>query len=88
MDLYDRDYIHIEEYAQLPIDYPPGLTLAQIFQAMYIDYQLVPSHFKKSLLSYPSYKYIHVILSRLLTGHGDSTGVLSRLDLLYLHPMI
>ena len=31
-----------------------------------------------------AYKYIHALLS---SGHGDSTGVFSCLDLLYLHSM-
>ena len=34
-----------------------------------------------------AYKYIHALLSKIVTSHGDITGVLGRLDLLYLHSM-
>lgn len=51
------------------------------------DYQFFPSHSKASLLSRLSHKYIHSILSKLMIGCGDNTGLLSRLDLLYPHSM-
>lgn len=77
LGLYDKDYIHTEEYAQLPIDYPPSLTQGHAFRVMCGDRQYDPRHSKATSLTHPSYRYIHVILSRSVTGHDDSTGVLS-----------
>lgn len=52
------------------------------------DCQYEPGSSKTTLLCSLSYKYIHVILSKLVTGKGDNTSVLSQLDLLYLFSMI
>lgn len=87
LSLYDGYYINTKEYAQLPTDYPLDLTLAHIFRALCNNYLFISGHSKSSMLSRPSYRYVHAILSRSVTGRGEGVGSLSQLDLLYLHSM-
>lgn len=64
LGLLDEDYVNIVEYAQLPTDYPTSVTLSQVFHDLCGGYQFVPGQSKGSLLSRPTHKYIHAILSR------------------------
>lgn len=78
LGLYDDAFTDMDEYAQLPMDYPRSLTLHSAYKPLcgLGQYELgVP---KAICLSWPSYKYIHAILNRSMNGHGDSTGGLSR----------
>jgi len=77
-----------EEYESLPADYPGTLTPQRAYRAVCGLGQYEPGVSKATSLSQPSYRYIHAILTRSVSERGDSTGVLSRQDLLYLYSMV
>ena len=60
---------------------------SRIYQSLYQGLQYEPKVSKAKMLSHPAYRYIHALLTRTVAGCGYSTGVLGRLNLLYLHSM-
>ncbi|WP_375645352.1 hypothetical protein, partial [Bartonella sp. CL5QHWL] len=77
-----------EEYENLPADYPVTLTPQRAYRAVCGLGQYEPVVSKATSLSLPSNRYIHAILTRSVSGRGDSTGLLNRQDLLYLYSMV
>lgn len=86
--LYDDDFIHTNDYTQLETDYPPGVTPQHVYRILRGDSQYEPRVSKATCLVHLSHRYIHAILIKSVNGHGDSTGILSLLELLYLYSMV
>lgn len=82
------DFINIEEYTQLSSDYPFGITPSRVCRILHGDFQYEPGSIKAILLIRPAHRYIHAILSKSVNGWGESTGALSKIDLLYLYSMV
>lgn len=88
MELYDAAYIERGQYKHLPTYYPGSLTLQRVYSTLCGQGQYEHGDSKATCLSWPSYRYVYAILSRSVNGHGDSTCVLSRHELLYLYSMV
>lgn len=43
---------------------------------------------KASFLKYSAHRYLHAIMSHLIMGRGDSTGVVMKMDLFMLYSVI
>ncbi len=88
LGLYEEAYTTTEEYRQLPTDYPGTLTPQQVFGILCGEGQYQSGASQASCLVRPAHRYLHAIFSRSVSGRGDSTGVLSRQELLYLYSMV
>lgn len=66
-------------------NYPHGLTPQRVYKILCGEGQYELGVSKAACLSQPLYRYMHAVLSRSVNGRGDSTGVLSRQELLYLY---
>jgi len=88
LGLYEEAFTQTEDYEQLPTDYPGSLTPQRVYRALCGGREYKPGISKASCLTHTAHRYVHAILSRSVSGRGDSTGVLSRHELLYLHSMV
>ncbi|KAH7659753.1 hypothetical protein IHE45_16G050900 [Dioscorea alata] len=88
MGLYEEAFTETEEYSLLPTDYPGTVTPQQAYSRLCGQGQYEPGVSKASCLSRPAYRCLHAVMSRSISGRGDSTGVLSRQELLYLYSMV
>jgi len=88
MGLYEEAETETEEYEQLPTDYPGIVTPLRVYRALCGQGQYEPRVSKATCLTRSAHRYIHAVMSRSISGRGDSTGVLNRQELLYLHSMV
>lgn len=78
MGLVDMEYTHTESYSQLQVDLLVHLTADQVWTQTFRAREMyVCSTSKASTLGCSAFIYLHVILSRILIGRGDSMEVIN-----------
>ena len=83
LGLYTEEFARTPECKGLPRDFPHPVTHNSFWRS------LGGSNSKKaSQMSNPAYRYIQALLSRSIGGRSDSTGVVTRTDLLMLYSIV
>lgn len=82
--LYDEAFTQTPEYNTLLIERPADEPMETCWSRLSTSGDYDPRRTKATSLRSPSLRYIHYLLSHILTGKRDSTGVVSRKDFDYL----
>lgn len=77
MALYDAEYTTITKYQNFSFYQLPGEPKSHCWQRLINSgYNYDPQSFKASSLKSPALSFIHALLSGMVTGTGESIGVL------------
>lgn len=77
---YNVEFTRTPAYDSLMISRSSGESQEDAWQRLSTNPVYDPRKSKTMTLRSPALRYIHFILNHTLTGHGDSTGIVSRHD--------
>ena len=83
LGLYTEEFAQTPEFKSLPQDFPHPVSHESFWRSIGCS-----NSKKASQTSNPAYRYIQVLLSRSIGGRSDSTGVVTRTDLLMLYSIV
>lgn len=84
-----HEYSRTKSYSQLHVDLPVHLSTDQVrTQTLQGRKTYIYGTFKASTLGCHAFRYLHAVVSWMLTGRGDNTGVLNLRDLYFLWSMV
>lgn len=83
LGLYDKEFINLSSSRELPIDFPARMTHTR-FWNLISGFRSNESK-KASRLLKPEHRYIQGLFSHGIAGRNDSTGEITRADLLMLY---
>ncbi|XP_039118260.1 uncharacterized protein LOC120254177 [Dioscorea cayenensis subsp. rotundata] len=88
LGLYELEFTRTFEYSNLFLELPVHITPSEYWRKVSRETVYNPARSKAAQLRDPAVRVVHALLSRSLSGLGESSGVVSTRDILFLWSMV